>query len=253
MIIVPGGNEKSGKTSFALTFPKPMAYFEFDIGGYGRAVRRVPLSEAELIQHRAYPLPLSLSFTRVVKADPYQPLQGYRELFEEFKKDYIEACGIPEIKTMVLDTGAMLTNISRFAYLQEKQERQLAKGKGNVQESLETREYGVPNSWLQALVYYAKGSGKDLVYISHLKDVYVSQLDKEGRIESVPNGEQKLSGWNDISWDADAIIRMTNGPDYLPVATIDPRYPCGLALELTGVELAEPTYDSLMTLVGAYQ
>ena len=31
------GNDKTGKTSVALSFPKPMLYMEFDLGGYDRA------------------------------------------------------------------------------------------------------------------------------------------------------------------------------------------------------------------------
>ena len=56
MIIGAWGEDKCCKTTFALTFPKPMVFMEFDIGGFDRAIYRFQNEfDKGLIKYESYP------------------------------------------------------------------------------------------------------------------------------------------------------------------------------------------------------
>ena len=54
------GEDKSCKTTLALTFPKPLIFMEFDIGGFQRAIYRFNGDyQSGLIKYESYPMPMT--------------------------------------------------------------------------------------------------------------------------------------------------------------------------------------------------
>ena len=265
MIYGVWGKVKSTKSTLGLTFPKPMAYLEFDIGGYERAARYLTKQgklDADQVDHKLYPMPMQEGATRGIKVDPKVPLSGYAELYYQFLKDFEAACHDPKVATITVDTGSQYYELVRLAYLQELQEKQLEgwksakKDTGELRTSLQAIEYAEPYARMRSQVYLAKGSGKELVMVNHAKDVYVQQVNDKGKLESVQNGDIVQGGWAKYHEECDIVIHTwveMTPTECIPHAKIDPTVPCGHMLELTGVNLPEPSYDGLMQLMEIYK
>jgi len=252
MIVVIGGEEKTGKTTFALTFPKPLAYFEFDIGGYDRAIRRIPENERALITRKQYPTPLQAMVLPNSKELLHAKLVvGMKELWYKFLSDYNNACTNPEIRTIVLDTWFQVWEINRLSVLQEKQEAQLEddgtlkKGE-KLRQSLLQIEYGEPNARMRNLMFYARGTGKDLVLVTYDRDEYKPQLDADGRRVEVRTGKKVYGGWGETMKHAD-IALWTSLDGNQPVAKIT--LPGIVPPERVGIELPNNSYSTLMSVI----
>lgn len=252
MIVLIGGEEKTGKTTFALSFPKPLAYFEFDIGGYERAISRVPKEERALITRYQYPTPLQALVVPNSKELLHAKLVvGMKELWYKFLTDYNAACSNPEIRTLVLDTWYQVWEVNRLSVLQEKQEAQLdengALKKGEkLRQALLQIEYAEPNARMRNIMFYARGLGKDLVLVTYDRDEYKPQLDPDGRIVEVRTGKKLYGGWTETQKHCD-IALWTYLDKGKPVAKIT--LPGIVPLEMVDFVLPDNSYNTLMSVI----
>jgi hypothetical protein len=106
------GEQKSGKTSFALTFPRPMHYFNFDHGVMELVAANPSLAEGLLLANYALP------------ANP--TLEQGEALLQSFVDDWYEAVETPG-GTMVIDTATHLKELVGFVKMSQKLEEKIRK------------------------------------------------------------------------------------------------------------------------------
>lgn len=270
-IIGVDGEEKTGKTTFALTLPRPIADFTFDIGGFERAADRFEKEiEAGDIVNFDIALPIQgqgpaiTALQNRVKPDAENikihqsgTVTGYIELwYDVFMPKYIEVLLDPRFKSVLFDPGTMLWTVCTQTMLQEKQ----LKDPSRIR--LLEIEYAEPNARMTTLIHAAREQGKNLAFIHYLRDARRSQVAPDGSVESVVWGKEQ-AGWSHFRKSADLIIetwlkdKITGKlwspservqvenevkPDLIPQAriTLD-----GLTLHTTGLNLKDPTWDKV--------
>jgi hypothetical protein len=242
MIFGLWGDDKTGKTTLALSFPKPMLYQEIDIGGFERAKSKfLPEINSGQVIVKKYIMPLQFGNLDVAKLQitPSKKVVGMRELYYQILADYVIALRDPNIKTIVVDTGTLLWEITTDAYLQEKQEAQPDKLRAQLTEL----EYKEPNIRMRGFVYNAKAMDKHLVLTHHSREEYANAM-VNGQSTKAPTGRKERSGWKSLGDGADMIVHT-----YLKGAGKDAKYYCQVDLTFTqamaGFEMLDPTYEKL--------
>ena len=102
------GNEGTGKTTMALSYPKPLVHFDIDVGGYRRAAWRIDVTG---VTTKSYPMPIQEG--KLMGQQPGEvstrvnfpkKVEGMREMWQTIIPDFVEACKDNNIKTIVLDS-----------------------------------------------------------------------------------------------------------------------------------------------------
>lgn len=259
MIAVIGGEEKTGKTTFSLSFPKPLWYAEFDLGGFERAIYRFSAAERTQIVRTTFPVPLQALVAPNREGLTHAKLvMGMRELWYKFLTEFNDACSNPNFQTLVLDTWFQVWEVNRLCVLQEKQESQLdpdgifrpAKPGEKMRQQLQQIEYGEPNSRMRNLMFYARGMGKHLVLVTYDRDEYKPQLNEEGRIVEIRTGKKIYGGWAETMKHTDIALwtSLEYGANSVhPVAAIT--LPGLASLEKVGFILPDNSYQTLMQVL----
>lgn len=216
MIFAAWGEDKSCKTTLALTFPKPLIFMEFDIGGFDRAIYRFNGDyQAGLIKYEAYPMPMTFGKfdPSSLSIKPSKIVIGMKELFYQWAAKYIAHLQNPDIATIVIDTATLHYSITCDAYLQELQEKQLPlrpDGLGSDGKSLRTQliqvEYREPNTRIRGVLYQAKANSKHLILVHHARDEYKPMLQKDGTIATQASGKRERAGFSTLGDSADVIV-----------------------------------------------
>src|SRR4030042_1416080 len=218
MIFSLYGEDKSGKSPLAMTFPKPLVYLELDIGGFARANRNLPhlpikdWYDQGLVTVEQYIMPFQIGNLDAIHNTirPSKIIVGMKELFYKLAGSFIKHLSSPTA-TIVLD-GTLLYELTCQAYLQEKQEIQLD-GKGNIlpnerlRVSLTPLEYREPYTRMRGFVYNAKASGKHLVLMHHAADEYAPVLQRDGSIAESRTGKRVRHGWAQLGDSADVMVQ----------------------------------------------
>ena len=226
MIASLWGEEGSGKSSVAFTFPKPLFQLDLDLGGFARAIWRI-LEEAKKegvelrvkycepreditaldwdawdIVTKPYLAPVQIEKLMGVQQKPGvsvrfpRAVKGIKELWQEIVIDFVAVCQSRAVRTIVPDSATQLWWICHTSLLQEKQEIQLAQGiKENdpkFRERLQPMEF--PNDRMRSLIYTARSAGKNLVMTHYPKDVYKERVGDKG-VESYKSGEVEPDGF----------------------------------------------------------
>ena len=255
MIFIIWGEDKTGKSTLALTAPKPLVYFQFDIGGKERAMWRFEEEEKKgnIITHNKakklldYPQPLRRPTMKT------EAIKGFRETWNQFLLDYLDALENPKIASVVIDTGTLLWTFAAQCVLQEKQELQLARGLQTgekLRERLTQIEYAEPNSRMMAVFQGAKSQGKNLVVTHHARDEFKAMPTVNG-IEELRTGNREIAGWSKLGSIADLVVHTEykkTKEDKIPsmYATVDLS---GVCLQVVGMVFKEPTYDKMQQAV----
>jgi len=217
MIVGIWGEDKSCKTTLALTAPKPMVFMELDIGGFDRAIYRFQDEfNRGLIRYEAYPLPMTFGRfdPSTLTVRPSRIVVGMKELFYQWASKYINHLRNPEIASIVIDTFTLHYGVTCDCYLQEKQELQLplkADGKGSDGKELRSQllqiEYREPNTRIRGIIYNAKAAKKNLILVHHARDEYKPQPQRDGSIASSPTGKRERAGFSTLGDSADVIVK----------------------------------------------
>ena len=266
MIIGVWGDDKTCKTTLALSAPKPLLSMEFDLGGFDRAKGRFLQDVSSgLITNKSYVMPVQFgSIDEINKSlRPSKIVVGMKELFYKFLMDYLTALKDPKISTIVIDTGTILWNITSQSYLQEKQEAQLdpagnlRPGERSLRSSLSELEYREPNDRMRGIVYNAKNYNKHLIIVHHSADEYANQMNGKGEMVKMATGKKERSGWKRLGDAADLIVHTYTKQvvqadqrtvKRIPFCQID----LGTPLDIVGYEMQEPSYDKLMQIRQIY-
>lgn len=194
------GENNTGKTALALSFPKQLEYFDCDPGGFARALVTVPKTERDGIVYHAYPMPVTTIRANLgidLSKSGMDRLRGVKELWYQFVDAFCDAIDDPNVSTLVIDTFSQLYSICIDAFLQEKQEAQESGGKlptgQKYRENLIQIEYRNVNQRMHTL-FDAVPDHKNLVVIHHMDDVWGEKLDAKGKVVDAVVGRD-AKGW----------------------------------------------------------
>lgn len=260
------GPEKTGKTSFILSFPAVVSIHDFDLG-FSRAVyRMIPeggdINEAEdrievrdkdgnlLFRCYRYPAPLAIPSIKS------QPLRGYRELWTRFLTNLMKDLEDKEVTAIAVDTATQAWQVCHMGFLQERQEAQMPliqnpKGEWvdsqnrKLRESLIPIEYAEPNSRMQAVEQAAKGYGKNLILAHHQGAIYARRFKGE-TMEEYDTGEKQLDGFRRTLALSDIVLRTSINKAGVPSAEVTL---CGLSLNLVGMVFEAPTHEKVLEAI----
>jgi hypothetical protein len=252
VIVGVQGEDKSGKTSFALSLPKPIYHMELDVGGFRRAAWRwqEDVDKGDIVS-KVYRVPQSVLRERLLgglQLKKQGHVVGAKELWYEILEDVIGVCEgrilTPdgrEFATIGMDSYPEVWNTCHRSYLQELQEIQ----KDRVQ--LMSIEYGEPNSRMGVLAYGIKDSGKNLVLTNYMTDKYETVLSGGSMKEMVVG--RTAAGWKQLTKIVDVLVetRIKGGESEGEVML------CGLAMELTGMKFKNPTWGMVEQAVGMFR
>lgn len=221
------GIEGSGKTTVALTFPKPLFHMDLDLGGFDRAAWRI-VEEAKKegtelrvkycepgeklskltwdewdIVTKPYLAPVQMEKLMGVQQKPGvsvrfpRAVKGVKELWQEIVIDFVAICQTRAVRSICTDSATQLWWICHTSLLQEKQEIQLGSGKvkeesPDFRERLQPMEF--PNDRMRSLIYTARSAGKNLIMTHYPKDVYKERVGDRG-VESYKSGEVEPDGF----------------------------------------------------------
>ncbi len=225
------------KSSIAITWPGPMAFYNLEGGGQRAWGYAEGIADGSIIE-RVFPLPAKSITER------WAPLKGYseawRDINQQLEKDF------NEFPTIVLDTGTIMWALDRDAYLQELQVDS-PKRKQLIQ-----IEYGEPNRRMYGIFNLARGFQKNLVVVHHETDEYMQVMDpmgkpimNDGTPLSVTTGRKVPEGFKHTIALSDWVLH-TELRDNIPYMTVEKS---GYGLQMRGKEIEWPTYDKLDALV----
>lgn len=254
MIFGLWGEDKTCKTTLALTFPKPLVFMEFDIGGFNRAIYRFKQEfDQGLIRYEAYPMPMTFGKFDPSKLEirPSKIVVGMKELFYQWASKYIQHLRNVDIQSIVIDTATLHKTITDDSYLQEMQERQLEtmdpithldKDRKPLRTQLQQIEYREPNTRTRGIIYQAKANNKNLVLVHHARDEYKPMPQRDGTIANSATGKRERAGFATLGDSADVIVRT-----YWDSKVNKPFCKVELAevKTLEGIVFEEPNFDKI--------
>ena len=238
------GEPSTMKSSYALTFPGKIAYYDWDLGLHGRAFEFEELEASGHVVVRDMQHPMKNMMER------HATLEGYYEAWDAFYKDYIKVLSDDEYQTIVFDTASTLWALCRDAYLQMLQQETI-KAKKPMRRQLLQIEYATPNQWMAQIIGQAKPSGKNLVILHHSTAEYAPLIqengkaivDENGQPRSFDTGKKVADGWGKTSAKCDWILRCRSegeGSDTTGWVTVEK--PAG-NIKMLGQEMEWFTYS----------
>lgn len=207
LVIRAAGHTDNGKTTFALTAPKPMVFLDIDKGAkegpidtFLRGEMVDPITGAafgmEGFQHGVFSL----------------DEEDLKKAFEEFEAAWYQGCDDPSVRTIVSDTWSEFRKLGKLGLL----------GRGQVPPIA----YQTLNERMAAMADHLMNTrGKNAVLLCRLKKVYVQSRDPAtGKpsnkvTDSFWNGEWEPDGGDDLGYTVHADLRMEReygelvGPD----------------------------------------
>lgn len=243
-ILVISGDNKTTKTTLALSGPKPLRHYDLDLG-YERASHR--FNGQEILSTRYTTPAQGVDILQgKVRVRSRNVLHGVRELWDQWVEDYITALRDDHWVTHAIDTGSQLWETCHRGFLQEQQEAQLRENPAtkDVKETLGTYGYAEPNARMRAMYAAARTYGRNLIITHYLKPEYQDIITEKG-IQSGTTGRMIMDGYKHTIGLCDIAV-TTFLRDNVPFCRIDF---CGLDLRAQGMELKEPTWDKIMDIV----
>ena len=251
-IIALNGEPLTMKTSYALTFPGKIAYYDWD-QGVERGYQFASLESEGKVVVRDLHRPIRSMFER------YAMLKGYYEAWEFFVKDFLEMLESPEFETIVIDTGTMLWRLCCDAVLQTLQTDSYAKSNGqSFRRQLLQIEYGLPNQWMKQIFDMVKPAGKNLIVVHHMSREYAPLMqpdgktpimDENGQPRSFETGGTVADGWKYTMSKCDWIFECSTSRDEKGLLQGKAKITKpGGNIQLEGMEIPWFTYDKFNKL-----
>lgn len=251
-VAVVFGETGTGKSTLALSFPKPLVHFELDIGGFDRAAGRYKkeISNGE-ITTKSYCWPIS-ALEMELGLVKRTSTGDMKKLWQEVGRDFVEIIKAQKVKTIVIDTFSQFWDLDQMAFFEEVQE-----GSEKSRARMSQIEYTEPNTRMRTVIYYAKRMDINLVLVCHATDVWKKRPLPNGKTEDYTDGI-KPEGWKHVGKEADYILQTyivseekkdNKGKKTLvhtPHAVVTKS---AVGLDLVGWVFANPTWDELESII----
>ena len=207
------GEQKTGKTHFALTSPGPIALFDLDIGTEG--VIHKFAGDKDIFAKKYL-------FDTVAHAEQ-------EKMWDQFVKDYQAALSSPQIKTIVIDTMSDVWEFIRLARF------------GKLTQIMPLR-YVEVNSELRKMIRDAFTANKSLILLHKVREEYKNNN---------ATGKMKLSGFSEAPYLVQLNLETFISEDYggNAIRFIDSRH----NPDLRGLELPAAGLDFSQILEMVYQ
>lgn len=170
------GEQKTGKTSFALTFPRPMYYFNFDHGLLELLIANPALKEG--LYYQDYLLP------------PNPTLDQGEAVLQSFVDDWQYALEQPGGGTIVLDTGTQLKELVTFVKMSQKLEEKIKKlsakaGKPVDPDTIQLLrpDYAPRNQLMNAILSLPSLTDKNVAFVWKAREKYSGNGAATGQYE----------------------------------------------------------------------
>lgn len=244
-VVLICGETGTCKTTLGLTFPKKLAYFELDLGGFDRAKKRFKqeIKDGQIV-HSTYALPQQVIEDQLGLTQSSR-LIGVKEFWYKLLTDYSLMVRDPEVSTIMIDSFTFLWEVCHMGLLQERQEKKPDK------ETLGEIEYADANLRIRTMIYQARMQRKNLILTTPMTDVRVDKLIR-GEIKSVVIGT-KYAGWRHAGKEVDFIIETSireetteSGIVNIPHARI---LKSAVGLELVGLKVDNLNWSMLDGLI----
>ena len=268
------GDEGTGKTTMALTFPKPLRHFDVDVGGYRRAIWRL---SSEGVESKGYPRPIQVDKLMGTQGSPStrisipKKVEGMKEIWQDIVTDFVASCQDKAVKTIVLDSSTLLWNICHQSHLQELQERQIARWKADsktkntpfdendYRERLQPIEYGPANDRMRTILHTARSFGKNLVLVHYPTDEYGAIPDGKGGMTEGKTGAIIIDGFKETKKLVDLVV-WTKISETIVGGVAEKSAVCkitkcgieGMGLSAVGLEVTA-TYEGIINLKNLMQ
>jgi len=166
---------------------------------------------------------------------------GIKEQWESILSLVASVATDINVNSIVIDTGTLARKLAIDAHMQARQKSDPSR------KQLLQIEYGVPNQEIANIYSALKAIGKNLVVTHHLTDEYATQLNRDGRPESMPTGKLVAEGYNKTPQMMDVIIRTSTSNGQVQATYTK----CGYNLSLLGMPTpSNPTWDSIVGQIG---
>jgi hypothetical protein len=217
------GEPKTGKTTFALTFPDPVYYFNMDWGLEHHIQRLVQegreVYKADYISNKA-------EFT---EAEAELMLKAFENDYAAALKDGRQRGG-----TIVLDTSTQLWQLASKVFLDDIKKRR-------KDEKIFPFDYASANAYFQNLINQVKVTPMNMVMIQRAKEVYNAQ--------GQPTGMLEIQGNNQVPYLAGLVLQMSLTEEG-HMGRIDASWDSS---KLIGMELKDPSHESITALIKAFK
>jgi hypothetical protein len=203
-----------------------MVYFNLE-GGFGRIEpKRIP--EADKIT--LIPLPMLPMSAKRAGDIPKATV-----LWHKLQTEYARVLEDKDVATIVVDSASLLRQAASLSHLADIQKTE------PTRKSLTPFEYLIPNSELREFIIQADLHGKQLILIHHTKPKYVGGVETE---------EREADGFGETGDLVDVEFWMgkrknSNGMT-IPYGVFRN---CGVCMKAEGMEVEEPTFTKLETLI----
>ena len=283
MLLSIEGDEATGKTTLAYSAPLPIVGFAYDMGieraikggkyeelFAGLEIRVLPYRKGVTYLENGNPSWDGADITIFELPSPIQldsmRLRGNTDLWLYSINLMAAAFSDPKIATVVVDTMTVARRAKASSHLEVLQNAAYDAAGNRIQgvhlrEQLQQIEYGKINDAVRDI--YTTGAGvkqsdgrpKNLIATHHLTDERKEALDKDGKVVQMLTGNKILEGLAQTHRFVDIAILTTK------VDAIDENgkpagkqikgelKKCGYNLAMEGTVMANPTWDSVATLV----
>ncbi len=186
LYIAAWGPGKVGKTTFALSFPSPRYYFNFNWGV-------APLLTAE-------------NSAGLYQADyvvsPEFDYAEYSATLNTFEADWRDACASASAQggSLLLDTGDELWNLARKVRVEKAKHDRIAKY-GAKADRDDQRDYGDAHPWMDALL--KRPHQHPRVNTCLIQEAY------EPYVDNKPSGRLEMHGWKNTQYVTEVVLRMS--------------------------------------------
>ena len=235
-IVAPWGAGKHGKTTFGMTFPEPIHYFNWNYGLEGM----IEPFKDKWIEVAGVDRPDgSIGYG----LNPMSTKQDCIDMLRVFKEDYTKSLVVCNAAagTVIIDTGTQLWDTVMTAKLEEVRRRKYSKKKEEDVDFL-SFDYGEAN----AEMFDIFGSPLqypmlNAVYIHSAKDEYIGK-DRSGRLT--------MDCWKGVINTAQVICQCQKVSDQEGTRFTLRLNFCRLESSIEGLVLDEPTYEYLALAAG---
>ena len=267
MILSIEGDEATGKTTLAYSAPLPIVGFAFDMGieraikggKYEELFKDISIEVIPYVKDVTYleadapwkdfditifelPSPIQLDSMR---------LQGNTALWIYSINLMGAAFSDPRVSTLVVDTMTVARRAKASSHLEELQRAAyapdgslLSDGLGGFlkpREQLIQIEYGKINDAIRDIYTTGAGTKKNLVATHHLTDERKEAPDEHGKLVQVLTGKKILEGLAQTHRFVDIALLTTKENKQIKGELVK----CGYSLEMEGMRLSNPTWDSV--------
>lgn len=254
MIISVEGHAGTGKSNFIFSGPLKVVVFSTDMGHNralygsmfkkfyeGLKIQKVPYKAgtADKVKDAYKDFDITVyELPSPIQMDPKKVI-GCTEQWSYFQEIYVHLFGDPEVQTIGIDTMTLLRKLRIDARIQELQ------AGGKPREQLMQIEYGIPDGDIRNLYGLANSFQRNLIVSHHLRDHYVS-VQKDGKVETVPDGTFEIDGLKDTERMVDIFMRTekTKSGELQTKMT-----KCGYDLTKEGIPIVEATWDKVINMI----